>query len=139
MPSPLFTIVADWREAKPCIQTIIDNGQERHLVMTIIICETARQVGRATFFAESLPPEMGPVRVMLNSETEPGKIADYIAQSIDEIRDELAVKVGFDAWGKVKGQEVPGSQFNTTLPVWVVQSLPAAAGVIHLEQNELSV
>jgi len=81
MPSPLFTVVTDWREAKPCIQTVQMHGQERHLVMMIIVCDTARQVGRAQFFADSLPPEMGPVRVLLNSETEPGKIADYIAQS----------------------------------------------------------
>jgi len=62
-PRPLFVLVTDWREAQPCMQSIMQHLGQNHPVLTVVLCESPRQLGRAADWAHNLPPSMGAVRV----------------------------------------------------------------------------
>jgi len=62
-PRPHFVLVTDWREAQPCMQSVMQHLGQNQPVLTVVLCESPRQLGRAAEWAHNLPPNLGPVRV----------------------------------------------------------------------------
>lgn len=60
---PPFVLVTDWREAQPCIQAISQHKGRNCPVMTVVICDSKRQLSRASEWASRLGPEVGAVQV----------------------------------------------------------------------------
>lgn len=60
---PVYTLVTDWREAKPCIDLMLESGNIAPPVMTIVLCSSQRQVKRVMDWARTVPGRVGTICV----------------------------------------------------------------------------
>jgi len=60
---PPFMLVADWREAKPCIKVICGTECCNKPFLTVIVCTSLQQHSRASLWAQSLPASAGPISI----------------------------------------------------------------------------
>jgi len=58
-----FALLTDWREAKPCIQTLSLQPPSNRPACTVLLCTMERQFERASSWAQALPPRADPVIV----------------------------------------------------------------------------
>lgn len=58
---PPFILVTDWREAQPCMQFLTQQASSNQPVGTVVVCDSTRQLGRASEWAQGLPQWAGPV------------------------------------------------------------------------------
>jgi hypothetical protein len=113
MRSPFFTLVTDWREAQPSIQAIMNQERRCNLVQTVVICDTARQVGRANTWAKGLPASLGHVTILLNQDVKAGEVADQLdkcfghqrlpQELVQQKMQELGYGVPVDQRGEMEG------------------------------------
>jgi len=59
-----FILCTDWREAKPCLQTMTLQGQQNRALFTILVCATERQRGRAESWLCKLNQRRDPVHIV---------------------------------------------------------------------------
>mmetsp|Transcript_126385 Transcript_126385/g.252557 ORF Transcript_126385/g.252557 Transcript_126385/m.252557 type:complete len:518 (-) Transcript_126385:145-1698(-) len=60
---PPFALLTDWREVKPCLQTISLQPPSNRPACTMVLCTMGPQFERAAAWAQTLPPRTDPVMV----------------------------------------------------------------------------
>lgn len=66
-PRPFFVLVTDWREAQPCVQFLAQQSSATRPDCTVVICDSARQMSRASEWARTVPDSVSPVYVCEHS------------------------------------------------------------------------
>jgi len=77
-PRPPYVLVTDWREAQPSIQAISQQEAQKRPMMTIVLCDSKRQLLRASDWARTVPPELGRVQVCERSNIPPSLLGGLI-------------------------------------------------------------
>jgi len=89
---PIYILITDWREAQPCTQAISDHFSHNRPIMTIVLCDSHRQAGRALEWANNRAPgDCGPVRVCNRENIQPNLINGLLRKyfSVDEGQSEV--------------------------------------------------
>eukprot|EP00927_Polykrikos_kofoidii_P075112 TRINITY_DN71177_c0_g1_i1.p1 TRINITY_DN71177_c0_g1~~TRINITY_DN71177_c0_g1_i1.p1 ORF type:complete len:261 (-),score=38.05 TRINITY_DN71177_c0_g1_i1:52-834(-) len=81
---PMYVLVADWREGKPCMQTVSNLAAEDRPSVTVIVCDTDRQKHKALQWAKILPAEAGLVHVVETSNIPPSLLGGFVCQHFSE-------------------------------------------------------
>jgi len=77
MRRPPFVLVTDWREAQPCTKCLATLPEVSRPFQIVVLCESQRQLGKASAWAQSLPSESGPVTVCSRTDI-PASLLDGI-------------------------------------------------------------
>jgi hypothetical protein len=77
-PRPPFMLVADWREAKPCIKVICSPECQSKPILTVVVCTSQQQHSRASTWAQTLPPSAGCVHICEHSSVPQNPLAVFL-------------------------------------------------------------
>lgn len=80
-PGKHFVLVTDWREAQPSIQAVEEKLGESIPAMTIVMCDSEKQVLRASDWARKQSCEVGPIQVHNRLDLPPAMFANLLSQS----------------------------------------------------------
>jgi len=68
MHRPAFLLVTDWREARPYIKCLATLPAMSRPFQIVVLCESQRQLGKASAWAQHISSESGPITVCLRSD-----------------------------------------------------------------------
>jgi len=87
-PRPMFVLLTDWREAQPCMQFLAEQGSVARPACTVVLCDSQRQFGRASQWAQRQPPCVGAILVREQGRIPPqvlnGLVHRHFAHSPEE-------------------------------------------------------